>query len=148
MAAAWVLMLLVIASTMGALIVARRPANLIGRSLVARPGLALQAFTTQYAINTPLTIQKPCLGRVLAANWLTTPAANGAFATVGVSHRSAAVASLARDLALVALLAHNGLRIGEALAAEVPDLVSRPVDPVASVWVPPASRYGRGRLGA
>jgi hypothetical protein len=52
-AAGWGLVLLMILSTMGALIVARRPNNLIGWSfLAAGVGLAIQAFATEYAIYT------------------------------------------------------------------------------------------------
>jgi hypothetical protein len=51
--AGWQLLLLVIFATMGALIVARRPANLIGWSfLAAGVGLAIQALGTEYAIYT------------------------------------------------------------------------------------------------
>jgi hypothetical protein len=51
--AGWQLLLLVIFATMGALIVARRPTNLIGWSfLAAGVGLAIQAFGTEYAIYT------------------------------------------------------------------------------------------------
>jgi hypothetical protein len=83
MAAAWVLMLLVILSTMGALIVARRPANLIGWSFAAAGlGLALQTFAIEYAIYALLTDPGALPGAAWlawVANWLTTPAANGAF---------------------------------------------------------------------
>jgi hypothetical protein len=86
MAAAWVLVLLVILSTMGALIVARRPANLIGWSFVAAGlGLAFQAFAIEYAIYALLTNPESLPGGAWLAwlpNWLTTPAANGAFAAL------------------------------------------------------------------
>jgi hypothetical protein len=86
MLAVWILVLLVIVATMGALIVARRPANLIGWSFVAAGlGLALQAFATQYAIFTLRTDPGALPGGawlVWVANWLTTPAANGAFAAL------------------------------------------------------------------
>jgi hypothetical protein len=50
-AAGWGLLLLVILATMGALIVARRPSNLIGWSfLAAGLSLGIQAFATEYAI--------------------------------------------------------------------------------------------------
>jgi hypothetical protein len=50
------LLLVVIFATIGALIVARQPANLIGWSFVAAGlGLALHAFGGQYAIYTLLT---------------------------------------------------------------------------------------------
>ena len=56
MVALWVLLLLVILSTMGALIVARRPANLIGWSFVAAGlGLALSAFGGLYGVYALLT---------------------------------------------------------------------------------------------
>ena len=86
MAAVWVLVLVVIVATMGALIVTRRPANLIGWSFVAAGlGLALQMFATQYAIYALLTDPGSLPGGawlVWVANWLITPAANGALATL------------------------------------------------------------------
>jgi hypothetical protein len=86
MAAVWVLVLVVIVATMGALIVARRPANLIGWSFVAAGlGLALQMFATQYAIYALLADPGSLPGGawlVWVANWLITPAANGALATL------------------------------------------------------------------
>jgi hypothetical protein len=76
MLAVWILVLLVIVATMGALIVARQPANLIGWSFVAAGlGLALQAFATQYAIFTLRTDPGALPGGawlVWVANWLTT----------------------------------------------------------------------------
>ena len=86
MVAAWVLVLLVILSTMGALIVARQPANLIGWSfLAAGLGLALQAFATQYAIYALLTDPGALPGGAWLAwipIWLTIPAIYSAFAAL------------------------------------------------------------------
>ena len=86
MVAAWVLVLLVILSTMGALIVARQPANLIGWSFVAAGlGLALQGFATQYAIYALLTDPGALPGGAWLAwipIWLTIPAIYSAFAAL------------------------------------------------------------------
>jgi hypothetical protein len=84
--AAWVLVLLVIFATMGALIVARQPANLIGWSFVAAGlGLALQAFGGQYAIYALLTAPGSLPGGAWLAwvpSWLTTPASYSALAAL------------------------------------------------------------------
>ena len=84
--AVWGLLLLAILSTMGALIVARRPANLIGWSFVAAGlGLALQAFATQYAIYALLTDPGALPGAAWLAwisTWLTIPAIFSAFAAL------------------------------------------------------------------
>jgi hypothetical protein len=81
--AVWGLLLLVILSTMGALIVARRPANLIGWSFVAAGlGLALQGFAIQYAIYALLTNPGSLPGGAWLAwisTWLTIPAIYSAF---------------------------------------------------------------------
>jgi hypothetical protein len=86
MVAAWVLVLLIILSTMGALIVARRPANLIGWSFVAAGlGLALQTFATQYAIYAVLMDPGALPGVAWLAwipIWLTIPAIYSAFAAL------------------------------------------------------------------
>ena len=86
MVAAWGLLLLVILSTMGALIVARRPANLIGWSFVAAGlGLALQGFTIHYAIYALLTDPGALPGAAGLAwipTWLTIPAIYSAFAAL------------------------------------------------------------------
>jgi hypothetical protein len=86
MGAAWGLLLLVILSTMGALIVARRPANLIGWSFVAAGlGLALSAFGGQYAIYALLTNPGALPGAAWLAwipTWLTIPAIYSAFAAL------------------------------------------------------------------
>jgi hypothetical protein len=83
MGAAWGLLLLVILSTMGALIVARQPGNRIGWSFVAAGlGLALQGFTTQYAIYALLTDPGALPGAawlIWIATWLTIPAVFSAF---------------------------------------------------------------------
>ena len=84
--AVWGLLLLAILSTMGALIVARRPANRIGWSFVAAGlGLALQAFATQYAIYALLTAPGALPGAAWLAwisSWLTIPAIYSAFAAL------------------------------------------------------------------
>jgi hypothetical protein len=84
--AVWVLLLLVILSTMGALIVARRPANLIGWSFVAAGlGLALSAFGGLYAVYALLTNPGSLPGGAWLAwipSWLTIPAIYGAFAAL------------------------------------------------------------------
>jgi hypothetical protein len=84
--AAWGLLLLAILSTMGALIVARRPGNRIGWSFVAAGlGLALQAFATQYAIYALLTEPGALPGAAWLAwisSWLTIPAIFSAFAAL------------------------------------------------------------------
>jgi hypothetical protein len=81
--AVWGLLLLAILSTMGALIVARRPGNRIGWSFVAAGlGLALQAFATQYAIYALLTDPGALPGAAWLAwisTWLTIPAIFSAF---------------------------------------------------------------------
>jgi hypothetical protein len=86
MVAAWGVLLLVILSTMGALIVARRPANLIGWSFVAAGlGLAVSAFGGQYAIHTLLTDPGALPGGAWVAwipLWLTIPAIYSAFAAL------------------------------------------------------------------
>jgi hypothetical protein len=86
MVAVWVLLLLVILSTMGALIVARRPANLIGWSFVAAGlGLALSAFGGLYAVYALLTNPGSLPGGAWLAwiqSWLTIPAIYGAFAAL------------------------------------------------------------------
>ena len=86
MVAVWVLVLLVILSTMGALIVARRPANLIGWSFVAAGlGLALSAFGGLYAVYALLTNPGSLPGGAWLAwipSWLTIPAIYGAFAAL------------------------------------------------------------------
>jgi hypothetical protein len=83
MGAAWGLLLLVILSTMGALIVARQPGNRIGWSFVAAGlGLALQGFATQYAIYALLTDPGALPGAawlIWIATWLTIPAVFSAF---------------------------------------------------------------------
>jgi hypothetical protein len=83
MDAAWVLVLLVILCTMGALIVARRPANLIGWSFVAAGlGLAFSAFATEHAIYALLTDPGALPGAAWLAwisSWLTIPAIYSAF---------------------------------------------------------------------
>jgi hypothetical protein len=84
--AGWGLLLLAILSTMGALIVARRPGNRIGWSFVAAGlGLALQAFATQYAIYGLLTDPGALPGAAWLAwisSWLTIPAIFSAFAAL------------------------------------------------------------------
>jgi hypothetical protein len=84
--AVWGLLLLAILSTMGALIVARRPGNRIGWSFVAAGlGLALQAFATQYAIYALLTDPGSVPGAAWLAwisSWLTIPAIFSAFAAL------------------------------------------------------------------
>jgi hypothetical protein len=84
--AAWGLLLLVIFATMGALIIARQPANLIGWSFVAAGlGLALQAFGGQYAIYALLTDPGSLPGGAWLAwvpSWLTTPASYSALAAL------------------------------------------------------------------
>jgi hypothetical protein len=84
--AAWGLAVLVILSTMGALIVARRPANLIGWSFVAAGlGLALAAFGGEYAIYALLTEPGALPGAawlVWIPLWLTIPAIYSAFAAL------------------------------------------------------------------
>ena len=84
--AVWGLLLLAILSTMGALIVARRPGNRIGWSFVAAGlGLALQAFATQYAIYALLTEPGALPGAAWLAwisSWLTIPAIFSAFAVL------------------------------------------------------------------
>jgi hypothetical protein len=84
--AGWGLVLLAILATMGALIVARRPANRIGWSFVAAGlGLALQAFATQYAIYGLLTDPGSVPGGAWLAwisSWLTIPAIYSAFAAL------------------------------------------------------------------
>jgi hypothetical protein len=86
MVTVWGLLLLVILSTMGALIVARRPANLIGWSFVAAGlGLALQGFAIQYAIYALLTDPGALPGAAELAwipTWLTIPAIYSAFAAL------------------------------------------------------------------
>jgi hypothetical protein len=86
MGAVWGLVLLLILSTMGALIVARRPANRIGWSFVAAGlGLALQGFATQYAIYALLTNPGALPGAAWLAwisTWLTIPAIYSAFAAL------------------------------------------------------------------
>jgi hypothetical protein len=86
MVALWVLLLLVILSTMGALIVARRPANLIGWSFVAAGlGLALSAFGGLYAVYALLTNPGSLPGAAWLAwipTWLTIPAIYSAFAAL------------------------------------------------------------------
>jgi hypothetical protein len=86
MVAVWGLLLLVILSTMGALIVARRPANLIGWSFVAAGlGLALQGFAIHYAIYALLTDPGALPGAAGLAwipTWLTIPAIYSAFAAL------------------------------------------------------------------
>src|SRR5215217_4840106 len=83
--AGWQLLLLIIFATMGALIVARRPNNLIGWSfLVAGLGLAIQSFATEYAIYTLRT--DPGIlpgGRWLAwLRWVSFPAFTWALAAL------------------------------------------------------------------
>jgi hypothetical protein len=84
--AGWGLLVLAILSTMGSLIVARRPANRIGWSFVAAGlGLALQAFATQYAIYALLTDPGALPGAAWLAwipLWLTIPAIYSAFAAL------------------------------------------------------------------
>jgi hypothetical protein len=84
--AVWGLLLLAILSTMGALIVARRPGNRIGWSFVAAGlGLGLQAFATQYAIYALLTEPGSVPGAAWLAwisSWLTIPAIFSAFAAL------------------------------------------------------------------
>jgi hypothetical protein len=84
--AGWGLLLLAILSTMGALIVARQPANRIGWSFVAAGlGLALQAFATQYAIYALLTDPGALPGAAWLAwlsSWLTIPPIYSAFAAL------------------------------------------------------------------
>jgi hypothetical protein len=84
--AGWGLLLLAILSTMGSLIVARRPANRIGWSFVAAGlGLALQAFATQYAIYALLTAPGSVPGATWLAwvsSWLTIPPIYSAFAAL------------------------------------------------------------------
>ena len=84
--AGWGLLLLAILATMGALIVARQPANRIGWSFVAAGlGLALQAFATQYAIYALLTNPGALPGAAWLAwipIWLTIPAIYSAFAAL------------------------------------------------------------------
>jgi hypothetical protein len=84
--AGWGLLLLAILSTMGALIVARQPANRIGWSFVAAGlGLALQAFATQYAIYALLTAPGALPGAAWLAwisSWLTIPPIYSAFAAL------------------------------------------------------------------
>jgi hypothetical protein len=84
--AGWGLLVLGILSTMGSLIVARRPANRIGWSFVAAGlGLALQAFATQYAIYALLTDPGALPGAAWLAwipLWLTIPAIYSAFAAL------------------------------------------------------------------
>ena len=81
--AVWGLLLLLILSTMGALIVARRPANLIGWSFVAAGlGLALSAFGGLYAVYALLTNPGSLPGAAWLAwipSWLTIPAIYSAF---------------------------------------------------------------------
>jgi hypothetical protein len=75
--------LLLILSTMGALIVARRPANRIGWSFVAAGfGLALQGFASEYAVYALLTDPGALPGGAWLAwisTWLTIPAIYSAF---------------------------------------------------------------------
>jgi hypothetical protein len=83
--AGWQLLLLVIFAAMGALIVARRPNNLIGWSfLAAGVGLGIQAFGTEYAIYTLRT--DPGIlpgGRWLAwLRWVSFPALTWALAAL------------------------------------------------------------------
>src|SRR4029453_9192093 len=83
--AGWALLLLVIFVTMGALILARRPANLIGWSfLIAGLGLAIQAFATEYAIYTLRTDPGVLPGglRVAWLRWLSFPAVTSALAAL------------------------------------------------------------------
>jgi hypothetical protein len=84
--AGWGLLLLAILAAMGALIVARQPANRIGWSFVAAGlGLALQAFATQYAIYALLTNPGALPGAAWLAwisTWLTIPAIYSAFAAL------------------------------------------------------------------
>jgi hypothetical protein len=84
--AVWGLVLLFILSTMGALIVARRPANLIGWSFVAAGfGLAIQGFAIQYAIYALLTDPGTLPGAAWLAwisTWLTIPAIYSALAAL------------------------------------------------------------------
>jgi hypothetical protein len=84
--AVWGVVLLVILSTIGALIVARRPANRIGWSFVAAGfGLALQGFAIQYAIYALLTDPGALPGAAWLAwisTWLTIPAIFSAFAAL------------------------------------------------------------------
>jgi hypothetical protein len=86
MLAAWFLVLLVILSTMGALIVARRPGNRIGWSFgAAGLGLALRAFASEYAIYALLINPGSLPGGAWLAwvsNWLTVPAIYSAFAAL------------------------------------------------------------------
>ena len=86
MVAVWGLVLLVILSTMGALIVARRPANLIGWSFVAAGlGLALSAFGGLYAVYALLTNPGSLPGGTWLAwipSWLTIPAIYSALAAL------------------------------------------------------------------
>ena len=86
MVAVWGLVLLVILSTMGALIVARRPANLIGWSFVAAGlGLALSAFGGLYAVYALLTNPGSLPGGAWLAwipTWLTIPAIYSALAAL------------------------------------------------------------------
>jgi len=83
--AGWQLLLLMIFATIGALIVGRRPNNLIGWSfLAAGLGLAIQSFATEYAIYTVRT--DPGIlpgGRWLAwLRWLSFPALTSALAAL------------------------------------------------------------------
>jgi hypothetical protein len=84
--AAWVLVLLVIFATMGALIVARQPANLIGWSFVAAGlDLALHAFGGQYAIYALLTAPGSLPGGAWLAwvpSWLAIPGSYSAVAAL------------------------------------------------------------------
>ena len=86
MFAAWILVLLVILSTMGALIVARQPANRIGWSfLVSGLGAALQVFASQYAIYALLINPGSLPGGAWLAwvsSWLTIPAIYSALAAL------------------------------------------------------------------
>jgi hypothetical protein len=83
--AGWALLLLVIFATMGALILARRPTNLIGWSfLIAGLGLAIQAFATEYAIYTLRTDPGVLPGGRWVAwlRWLSFPAVTSALAAL------------------------------------------------------------------
>jgi hypothetical protein len=84
-AAGWGLLLLVSLATMGALIVARRPTNLIGWSfLTAGLSLGIQAFATEYAIYSLRTNPGSLPGGRWVAwlRWVSLPGTFSAFAAL------------------------------------------------------------------